>query len=154
MNSLLRMALVSAILFASLGSSALNAGVLDQWINRASAEPLPPEQAFSVQARRLDTQRIALDFAMPSAYYLYKDRMLIALKDTPGLRIAALEYPPAIIKQDPYFGPSPVYQQPFRLLLTLSGPGKGPIKILTRYQGCFETRGLCYPPQSKVLTLP
>ncbi|WP_269532882.1 protein-disulfide reductase DsbD N-terminal domain-containing protein [Chitinimonas sp. BJYL2] len=120
----------------------------------ASTEPLPPEQAFPVKAKRLDRQTVRVEIGVAPAYYVYKDRLQLALKDTPGVRISRVDYPQPEIKQDPEFGSVPVYTQPFSVLLTLEGKPAGPIKLLARSQGCFETRGLCYPPQTQVLTLP
>ncbi|HEY9104960.1 protein-disulfide reductase DsbD N-terminal domain-containing protein [Chitinimonas sp.] len=119
----------------------------------ANGEPLPPEQAFMPQLRRLDANRLRVDFQIQPGYYLYREKLLLALKDTPGLRISQIDYPQAISKSDPSFGTTQVYPQPFSVTLTLAGPGKGPITLLARYQGCFETRGVCYPPQASTLTV-
>lgn len=146
--------LMATLITALTPGQAAPGNWLDQWVGKAASEPLPPDRAFTVKARRLESYRIAVDFNVPPAYYLYKDRLLIALKDTPGLRITAVDYPEAITKQDKFFGPTQVYLQPFRLIVTLAGPGKGPVTLLARYQGCFETRGLCYPPQTTLLKLP
>ncbi|GAB3245421.1 protein-disulfide reductase DsbD N-terminal domain-containing protein [Chitinimonas naiadis] len=150
--------LLSSLLMLAVPAIAANGG--GDWLGdvlnrkpRASAEPLPPEQAFSPQVRRLDGNRLRVDFLVQPGYYLYKDRLLVALKDTPGLRISQVDYPPAVSKQDPSFGTTQVYPQPFSVTLTLAGPGKGPVTVLARYQGCFETRGICYPPQASSLVV-
>lgn len=152
------MPLVVPALLVGIGTAApawaAEPGFLDRLLGKpASSEPLPPEKAFQVSARRLDAQRISVDFAIKPGYYLYKDRMMVALKDTPGRRIASVDYPLAVTKQDKTFGASPVYLAPVSVSLTLEGPGKGPVTIFARYQGCLETIGLCYPPQDAELKI-
>lgn len=148
---LLALAGLAGIPAAAAGNDWLGEVIARQ--PRANGEPLPPEQAFMPQLRRLDANRVQVNFQIQPGYYLYKEKLLLALKDTPGLRISQVDYPQAASKQDPSFGATLVYPQPFSVTLTLAGPGKGPVTLLARYQGCFETRGVCYPPQASTLTV-
>lgn len=152
MNRPYRHACVLLMGLAGLGTAtpllAAEPGIVDKLLGRTASEPLPPEQAFQVSARRIDANRISVDFSVRPGYYLYKDRTMVALRDTHGRRIASVQYPPATIKDDKTFGPSPVFFAPFGVSVTLDGPGKGPVKLYARYQGCMEKIGLCYPPQS------
>lgn len=146
--------LLCLVLGLSLPAYASSDDWLGKLVNKPSSEPLPPELAFSVKARRVDTKTIMVDFAVTPAYYLYKDKLLIVLKNTTGTRIGGIDFPPAVTKNDLSFGDTQVYTKPFSIKVELAGDGTGPITLLTRYQGCFETRGLCYTPQSATLTLP
>lgn len=139
-------------LFITLPAMAQNIGFLEKLTGKV-AEPVSPEDAFSVKARRIDRSRIVLDFAVRPGYYLYKERLSVTLKDTPAIRIARVDYPPAVIKQDLTFGRSDVYTKPFILPMQLEKESKDAVTVVVGYQGCYEAMGVCYPPETKIFTL-
>lgn len=139
-------------LFITLPASAQNAGMLEKLTGKV-AEPVSPEQAFSVKARRVDASRIALDYAVRPGYYLYKERLSVLLKDPPGMRIVSVDYPPTVTKQDLTFGRSEVYTKPFALTLRFDWQAKGAVSVEAAYQGCYEAIGVCYPPETKTVTV-
>lgn len=143
-------AVVVASGLLSLPALAQNAGLLGKLTGK-SEEPVSPEMAFSVAVRRLDATRIALDYSVRPGYYLYRDRLGIALRGTPNVRIAKIDYPATVIKEDKVFGKSQVFKQSFVATVTLDGNAKGPITLVANYQGCFEAIGICYPPETKIL---
>ena len=120
------------------------------WWNKlrgnAGAEPLPPERAFGVTAQWADATTVRVTFDVMPHYYLYKERTTIVLKDSPGRRLVSVRYPPAVNKNDPNFGPMAVYPKPFDVDVRVDGPASNPVSLLVRYQGCYETIGVCYPP--------
>lgn len=148
-RSLLAVTMVAA-LSLSLPALTQNAGILGKLTGKAE-EPVSPELAFSVAARRLDATRIALNYSIRPGYYLYRDRLGIALHDMPNVRIAKIDWPATVIKDDKVFGKSHVFKQSFTTTVVLSGNTKGPITLAANYQGCFEAMGICYPPETKTL---
>ncbi|MGX6566729.1 protein-disulfide reductase DsbD N-terminal domain-containing protein [Cupriavidus necator] len=141
--------IASLVLFA-LPALAQTTSLLEKLTGK-TAEPVSPDQAFSVTARRVNASRIALDFSVRPGYYLYKERLFVALKGTPGVRIARVDYPPTVTKQDQTFGRSEVYTKPFVLTLQLEGASHEPVTVVARYQGCYEAMGVCYPPETKTV---
>lgn len=146
-------ALGTAVSAVTAPAAWAQTGLLEKLTGKP-AEPVPPEQAFSVKARRVDATRIALDYAVRPGYYLYRARLTIALKDTPGVRIARIAYPPAVTKEDKTFGRSEVFTTPFVVTVQLDGNTKAATTLVATYQGCYEAIGVCYPPESKTLTIP
>lgn len=146
------LAAAAVVTSVSLSSPALaqNAGLLGKLTGK-SEEPVSPELAFSVAARRLDATRIALDYSVRPGYYLYRDRLGIAVQGTPNLRVTKIDYPATVIKEDKVFGKSQVFKQSFVATVTLDGNTKGPITLAATYQGCFEAIGICYPPETQIL---
>ena len=140
-----------AALFITLPALAQNTGFLEKLTGKV-AEPVSPEEAFSVKVRRIDGSRIVLDFAVRPGYYLYKERLSVTLKDTPAIR-TAVDYPPAVSKQDLTFGRSEVYTKPFALTMQLERESKDAVSVVVKYQGCYEAMGVCYPPETKTVTL-
>lgn len=129
------------------------AGVVEKLLGKAE-EPVSPDQAFSVKVRRVDATRIALDYSVRPGYYLYRERMAIALKDTPGVRIARINFPPTVTKEDKTFGRSEVFKSSFVVNVQIEGNTKAAAMLITNYQGCYEAIGVCYPPESKTITVP
>ena len=139
-------------LLITLPSLAQNIGFLEKLTGKV-AEPVLPDEAFSVKARRIDGARIVLDFVVRPGYYLYKERLSVTLKDTPAIRIARVDYPPAVIKQDRTFGRSDVYTKPFALPMQLETASNDAVSVVVTYQGCYEAMGVCYLPERKIFTL-
>jgi thioredoxin:protein disulfide reductase len=134
-------------------ATAQNSGLLGKLTGKAD-EPVSPDLAFSVAARRLDATRIALDYSIRPGYYLYRDRLNIALQGTPNVQIAKIDYPATVIKEDKIFGKSHVFKRSFVATVALDGNTKGLIILAVNYQGCYEAMGVCYPPESKTLQVP
>lgn len=134
----------------ALGCTAAQAA--PQWWDKLrgkqAAEPLAPEQAFKVSAQWADATTVRVKFDVTPNYYLYRERTLIALKDSPGRRIAAVQFPPSVVKKDPNFGPMAVYPESFDVAVRLEGSAAQPVNLLVKYQGCYETLGVCYPPMT------
>ena len=116
-----------------------------------SNEPVDPELAFRVKGRTTGLQQMAVEFSIRPDYYLYRERISVVLKDSPGWRIKSTVFPPTTIKEDKIFGRSPVYTQSFSVPVQLEGKPGSPASLLVQYQGCFEPLGVCYPPATAIL---
>ncbi len=124
----------------------------------AQAQPklLEPDQAFQVKVQQRLNDNVTAHFTIADNYYLYRDRMRIAIKDTAGVVIQSVRFPEGIMKQDPNFGRMEIYKNAVAVNIVLKRPpGTQKVTLVTDYQGCEEKTGVCYPPMQKmhVLTL-
>ncbi len=112
-----------------------------------SEEFLPVDQAFKVEAGLIDASHAQLKFVIAPGHYLYRERiqLLPPTGDTANMTLPAGE-----TKNDPNFGKQQVFHHDTLAEVTFSGAA--PSSLQVRYQGCSE-KGLCYPPQTKLLTL-
>lgn len=140
--------LATALGLATTG--AQSSGFLEK-LTRKTNEPVDPELAFSVKGRTTGPQQIAVEFSIRPDYYLYRERISVILKDSPGWRIKSTVFPPTTIKEDKIFGRSPVYTKSFSVPVQLEGKSGSPASLLVQYQGCFEPLGVCYPPATTIL---
>jgi thiol:disulfide interchange protein DsbD len=147
--------LLMGLSVSSTSLSATEPGLIKNLLGKKSVEPLPPEQAFQVAARWVDSSKVSVQFTLKPDYYLYKDKVTLEIKDAPGARLTRVDYPAAVTKQDKSFGPAQVYPKSFEVHGIVTGAEKNPapITLVARYQGCFETLGVCYPPQISEIKL-
>lgn len=127
-------------LFKSFGSGQSESGFL------------PPEQAFRVEAERRDATSAVVRFAPAPGYYLYKEKLEFRLEGADGAKVAGVALPPAQAKQDPIFGSTHVYHEPFEAVLELAANGTAGPTLAVDYQGCAD-KGLCYAPMTKTFVL-
>lgn len=112
-----------------------------------SEEFLPVDQAFKVEAGLIDASHAQLKFVIAPGHYLYRERiqLLPPTGDTANMTLPAGE-----TKNDPNFGKQQVFHHDTLAEVTFGGAAPSTLQV--RYQGCSE-KGLCYPPQIKLLTL-
>ncbi len=111
-----------------------------------SEEFLPVDQAFKVEAGLIDASHAQLKFVIAPGHYLYRERIqLMSAGETAKITLPAGE-----TKNDPNFGEQQVFHHD--TLAEVTFVGTAPSSLQVRYQGCSE-KGLCYPPQTKLLTL-
>lgn len=111
---------------------------------------LPVDAAFKVSARRLDATHAQVTFIIAPGHYLYRERIQFPATTQVPATIAAVQLPPGEAKNDPNFGTQRVFHTDTNAQVTFHG--NAPASLTVRYQGCSE-KGLCYPPQTKQLTL-
>jgi thioredoxin:protein disulfide reductase len=117
----------------------------------ADADPLPPEQAYRVEANLLDEQTIEVRFTIAPGYYLYRNKLAFALNpEKDGLDPAKL--PEGQNHEDKYFGKQQIYRDALRLTIPLKTPASGPLTLVVTHQGCADM-GVCYPPSEVSLPL-
>lgn len=149
---ILRAALCVVALTAEISTTFAQTLSLFEKVTGRVPEPVSPDEAFSVKARRIDATRIALDYSVRPNYYLYRERLAVSLPTAQGVRITRVDYPPGMIKEDKTFGRSEVYTKPFVIMVHLEGSGQVPA-VIAKYQGCYELMGVCYPPETKTLSV-
>ena len=146
---------VALLILLCLVAPASNAeGFLDRLSNlSASKQPdfLPPDEAFGLEVIARDAHTLQASFNVTPTYYLYRDKITFASKDS-SVKVAAVNLPKGEIKHDPNFGDTEVYHRSFQALITLdrTSNAANAITLNAVYQGCSE-EGLCYPPITKTL---
>jgi len=111
-----------------------------------TAEPLPPEKAFAVQARLEGSDTVVVRLSPVEGYYLYRDRFSVDIVSPDTVKVQRIDLPPGESKDDPTFGTVVVYRSPFEAKINLSRPAKGTVlELRLNYQGCSDL-GICYPP--------
>ncbi|BCG62527.1 MAG: thiol:disulfide interchange protein DsbD [Methyloprofundus sp.] len=116
------------------------------------ADILPQEQAFKVTAKATQDGQVQVSWQIAQGYYLYRNKMAFASK-TDGISIKHTDLPPGKIKSDKYFGDVAIYRNQIDSLLSLVRPKTAQtLSLLLKHQGCADL-GICYPPQSTLLTI-
>ena len=120
----------------------------------ADEELLPPDQAFRISAKALTSDQLEISWDIAEGYYLYRNKMQFK-SQTEQIHTVTPAFPAGETKHDENFGDVVIYRNTLKIPVTLIPDGVSSIKLLVQYQGCAD-RGICYPPQKKILdiTLP
>ncbi len=111
---------------------------------------LPPDQAFSLNVKAVDSRTLKADFDVTPDYYLYKSKISFTVEGDPAAQISL---PQGESKTDPNLGKIEVYHHPFSASIRLDRKDASlPVTLHASYQGCSE-KGLCYPAQEKVFRI-
>ena len=114
---------------------------------------LSAEDAFRFESIGLDPGTALLRFTAQPGYYLYVDKFAFRVTGADGFVIAGADLPDGVIKDDPEFGPVPVYYGQVEIPLRFNRPA-GPAQDITLeadFQGCRDG-DICYPPMSRAVT--
>ncbi len=113
---------------------------------------LPPDQAFVLNVKAIDSRTLEANFDITPSYYLYKSKISFSV-DGDFTKIAAVNLPQGEIKTDPNLGKVEVYHHPFVANIVLDHTVSSfPVTLHASYQGCSE-KGLCYPVQEKIFKI-
>ncbi len=109
-------------------------------------ELLPPEQAFAVTAVALDPERVQVSWRIADGYYMYRDKFSF-VADGDAI-LAEPEFPPAIRKNDEFFGEVEIYTHNVDIVLPVRRTQAAAVELAldATGQGCNEPIGVCYPP--------
>ena len=122
----------------------------------AEDEYLKPDQAYRLSSQADGRDAVVVSWDIADGYYLYRDKFKFS-SESPGITLGTPEYPPAKVKQDPYFGEVQIYrhQVAVRIPVQRQADSGTELKLKTVSQGCADA-GLCYPPQTRrqTITLP
>lgn len=103
---------------------------------------LPVTEAYQ-PLLSLSESGLQLNWQITEGYYLYKERFATAYFSEGRETRVTPDYGDAIIKDDPYFGATPVYYDFANAQLSDHPPASFLLKLTA--QGCADA-GLCYPP--------
>jgi thiol:disulfide interchange protein DsbD len=114
-------------------------------------ELLPPEQAFSLQARMQGNSLLA-EYNIAPGYYMYRQRIDFQL-ESPGAQFGTAIFPRGKIKNDEFFGDMEVYRGKLKIILPVLFDTTGPLNLEVKAssQGCADI-GVCYPPLQQLLS--
>jgi thiol:disulfide interchange protein DsbD len=116
--------------------------------NSDETETLTAEQAFTLTARRLDNQKIELNFAIAPGYILYKEHFKFRTLEGHPIDNLAPVFPTPQIKQDEALGNLPIYTKQVTLQIPLSKTNPSKTGLRVAYQGCSDS-GFCFAPLAK-----
>ena len=115
------------------------------------AVPLEAEKAFVIDHMVTGPNEVIVRLQISENYYLYKEKFIFSSSD---FYINDVNFPPAAIKFDEFFGLSEVYHNVMETTLQISpkisGITMGILEVA--YQGCWEG-GVCYPLTRKSLQI-
>lgn len=112
---------------------------------------LPPvDQVFVLSAKASARDRIEVRWQIAAGYYLYRHRTSVKAD---GFGDATLALPEGAKHHDEFFGDVQTYRK--QLIGVVSGradASANAVKLTVKYQGCADA-GVCYPPQTRTLTV-
>jgi len=115
------------------------------------AVPLKADKAFVIDHMVTGPNEVIVRWQISENYYLYKEKFIFSSSD---FYINDVNFPPAAVKFDDFFGLSEVYYNVMETTLQISpkisGITMGILEVA--YQGCWEG-GVCYPLTRKSLQI-
>jgi len=115
------------------------------------AVPLEADKAFVIDHMVTGPNEVIVRWQISENYYLYKEKFIFSSSD---FYINNVNFPPAAVKFDDFFGLSEVYHNVMETTLQISpkisGITMGILEVA--YQGCWEG-GVCYPLTRKSLQI-
>ncbi|MFZ2168806.1 MAG: protein-disulfide reductase DsbD, partial [Methylococcaceae bacterium] len=117
----------------------------------ANDELLSPEQAFKISAKAVTSDQLEISWAIAEGYYLYRNKMHFESK-TGQIQTVTPVYPAGETKHDEFFGDGVIYRDTLKIPVSLITNGASSIQLMVQYHGCAD-RGVCYPPQKKILDI-
>jgi thiol:disulfide interchange protein DsbD len=117
-------------------------------LKKGQSGAIPVEEAFQLEvlpynpAEKMLTARV---YITPD-HYLYKEKFKFTLDGDDQGQLGEPEFPPTVIKNDPYYGEIDVYTENVDIKIPVTGELSDNAMLATEYQGCSESSGICYPP--------
>jgi thiol:disulfide interchange protein DsbD len=121
-------------------------------LGNATAPALAPEAAFIYESIGLAPDAALVRFTAQPGYYLYVDKFRFRITEGEGFAIREVGFPEGVIKDDPEFGPVPVYYGLVEIPVYFdrtAGPATE-VSLEADFQGCRDG-DICYPPMSRVV---
>ena len=114
-------------------------------------DPLPPEQAFRLSAKMLDSQTVLVRYDIMRGYYMYRDKFAF---EAPPATLGAPQVPAGTPKDDPIFGRVETHRDRVEIRLPIEQTAGTPdtLRLKATSQGCADL-GICYPPQEQFVEL-
>jgi thiol:disulfide interchange protein DsbD len=114
---------------------------------------LQPEQAFIYESIGFSADTALVRFTAQPGYYLYTDKFEFKVTGGDGFELQSVERPAGVTKDDPEFGPVPVYYGQVEIPLRFNRPAgeAQDITLEARFQGCRDG-DICYPPMKRSVT--
>lgn len=143
---------------SSTSSSSISPSTVDAVLGGAKKSGggddfLPVDEAFRFNAFPDGTDRVKLIWQIADGYYLYRARVKVATTSKDA-QLGALEMPTGETKQDEFFGKQEIYHHELvaGVPVARASAAAFALPLEVTYQGCASA-GLCYPPQTKTITV-
>lgn len=115
---------------------------------------LQPDDAFKLKVAFKSANVLVVDLIPANGYYLYKDKVRFAIKNSGAVTIGTVNLPAGEVKNDQFFGKMETYLRPVKVEITLNrAPKAKDFTLLAVYQGCNIKMGVCYSPIEKSVNL-
>lgn len=147
----------STFLLVLMAGSPAVAGPLDFLEKTGSNSAGIPsvDAAFKLELDHND-ETLGARWTILDGVYLYRDRIKFS-SPNPKVKIGKPQFPPATIKEEKdYDGkplPQSVYYKSAEVFVNLLQAPAGPVTIQVEYQGCEESKGICYQMVQKTFTI-
>ncbi|HEU4670369.1 MAG TPA: protein-disulfide reductase DsbD [Dyella sp.] len=117
----------------------------------APGTPLPPEQAFRLDAVATAPDRLLLRWTMAPGYYLYRDKTGLATPGSDDLKLQPA-WPAGTHHRDDYQGETVIYFNEVEVPVGIAGDlhGRRQLTVRATFQGC-QDGGICYPVMTRAL---
>ncbi|WP_044406322.1 protein-disulfide reductase DsbD [Thiomicrospira microaerophila] len=133
--------LISLLFLLSLFASSSQAMMGD--------DLLDADDAFALQQVEVSASELKVSWKIAKDYYLYKDRISVESND---IQLSQPSFPASVRKNDPLFGQVDVFTKDFSIRVPYSANVQR-AQLTIKYQGCSEKYGVCYPPQTKQVSV-
>jgi thiol:disulfide interchange protein DsbD len=150
--------LLKAFFFTLLGFSLVTPafavdGLLDDLGLGGQDDILEVDDAFQLSTA-IEGNRFVARWVIAEGHYLYQDKMNI-IPSSEKIETLPLQLSPGDEKQDPIFNKLLyVYHDSAEVSLPIANAnGANDAVFKVKYQGCSEISGICYPPQTREITV-
>lgn len=117
----------------------------------ATSQPLPAHDVFQLETTLHDPNTLVLTWRVKEGYFLYKDRIKVALLSKNIAKLGNIVLPKGELKQHAQ-GQDEILRDTVNLSIPLLGLKKEQTLLSIHYQGCSDS-GFCYPPTTETLKL-
>ncbi|WP_127471158.1 protein-disulfide reductase DsbD [Thiomicrorhabdus aquaedulcis] len=145
-----------AIPAKTLFNTFLKTFVLSFWVwiqpglVNASDDLLEVDQAFALQTPVVQDGKISVTWDIADDYKLYKDKISVTA-DT--LSLSEPSFSASKAYDDPLFGKTEVFSKRAIITLPYQSTASQTANLTIKYQGCADKIGVCYPPQTRTLSV-
>lgn len=111
---------------------------------------LEADDAFALQPISVQNGELHVSWKIAEGYYLYQERIAV---ESEHLDLAPPHFPASVRKNDPLFGQVDVFPHDFTIRVPYQSASAQTAQLTVKFQGCSEEYGVCYPPQTKQVSV-
>lgn len=116
------------------------------------AYPLPAEEVFKVEAKKIDARHLRLEGTIKTHNFLYSDSLQLIPEAGNAIRIEKMSPSVALQQKDKQGHLSRLYKGSWSVLVEIGANQPGEKLLYLHYRGCADD-GFCYPPQRQAIRL-
>ena len=123
-----------------------------QFFSKQENPLLPEEQAFGLIAE-VQNGVLKINWSIADDYYMYREQFSVASASA-GVQIGDIQIADGVMEHDPEFGEVEVYFYNAEISAPISAAaGTKQVDLIIKGQGCNKPVGVCYPPQTRTLSV-